>query len=103
MAKLDTSSQRDNKSRNSNDPNFNWRGLILFAAAIILIGGAFVVRGGGFGVVDEISYSDFNTLLESGQIRSPIDLVVEEGRQTQFLRGHYTKGPQSSELAQFRT
>ena len=41
---------RPNRDRDPNggggapEPNFNWRGLILFAAAIALIGGAFYMR-----------------------------------------------------------
>jgi cell division protease FtsH len=103
MAQLDSRNSKEKGSRNSNDPNFNWRGLMLFAIAIALLGGAFLFRNGTYPGVEEIAYSDFNQLLEANQIRGPLELVVEEGRQTQFLRGHYVKTPQATELVPFKS
>jgi len=77
------------------DPQLNWRGLILFAVAISLIGGAFIFRGGELAQVDDISYPRFSELLNEGKIVStaerPLELVVEEGRNTQTLSGYYRK------------
>src|SRR2546423_15537317 len=46
MAQPDRNSQRDNKR--NNEPNFNWRGIVLIAIAFGLIGMALLVRNGGF-------------------------------------------------------
>jgi cell division protease FtsH len=96
------------------DPQFNWRGLILFAVAFALIGGAFIFRGGNLAQVDELSYPKFTQLLEEEKIVStadrPLELVVEEGRNTQSIAGYYRKMvtvPPANEpeerLVQFRT
>ena len=47
MASSDRNSQKDNKSR-GNEPNFNWRGVILIAIAFALIGLAVLFRGGAY-------------------------------------------------------
>jgi len=97
MAEEDPKSQKDNRKggNNSNDPQLNWRGLVLFAVAFALIGGAFLFRGGNFNQADEIALPKFQQLLKEGKIIStpdkPLDLVVEEGRNTQYLSGYYKK------------
>ena len=77
------------------EPQFNWRGLLLFAIAFALIGGAFLFRGNTIAATDEITLSKFESLLKDGKIIStaekPLDLVIEEGRNTQYLSGYYRK------------
>ena len=77
------------------EPQFNWRGLVLFAIAFALIGGAFLFRGSSLVATDEISLPKFETLLKEGKIVStqekPLELVIEEGRNTQYLSGFYRK------------
>jgi hypothetical protein len=46
MAQPDRNSSRDNKR--NNEPNFNWRGIVLIAIAFGLIGMALLVRNGGY-------------------------------------------------------
>lgn len=78
-----------------NDPNFNWRGIVLFAVAIALICGAIFFKGGTYGAIEEISYGQFNRLLDENRLRTdnkyPLELVVEEGRSTQYLKGFYVR------------
>jgi len=100
MAQLDSRPPKDQRRRDENgngnggDPNFNWRGVVLFALAVLLIGGAFLVKGGNYPTAQEIPFYEFERLLKDKQIvstdKQPLELVVEEGRQTQFLRGMYT-------------
>ena len=96
------------------DPQFNWRGLLLFAVAFALIGGAFIFRGGNLAQIDELSYPKFSELLTEGKIVStaerPLEIVVEEGRNTQSISGYYRKMvtvPPATEpeerLVEFRT
>ena len=96
-------SQNSNSSRNKapqrdpggHEPQFNWRGLLLFAIAFALIGGAFLFRGNSLVATDEITLPKFESLLKEGKIIStqekPLELVIEEGRNTQYLSGFYRK------------
>ncbi len=87
------------------DPNFNWRGMVLFLIALALIGGAlFVPRQVGY---QEISHDRFYSLLEQGQILSteqyPLELVVNQGMNTQTLRGAGILSETSESPTFFRT
>ena len=83
----------DNRQRpgGDNDPQMNWRGLVLFAVAIALIGGAFLFRGNNFAQSESITYPKFLEFLKAGKVvntpETPLELVVEEGRNTQYLEG----------------
>src|ERR1700759_1611600 len=102
MAQLDPRSSKDKNSRNfGNDNNFNWRGILLFACAIALLGGFLLSRNGSYGNVEEISFTDFEKYIDEGRISKgePLQLVVTEGRSTQTLRGAYEKGKKPSSLA----
>ena len=88
-------SKRPQRDPGGNEPQFNWRGLLLFAIAFALIGGAFLFRGSNLAATDEITLPKFETLLKEGKIVStqekPLELVIEEGRNTQYLSGFYRK------------
>src|ERR1700752_1934327 len=102
MAQLDPRSNRDKNSRNfGNDNNFNWRGILLFACAIALLGGFLFSRNGSYGNVEEISFTEFQKYLDEGRIskEDPLQLIVTEGRTTQTLRGTYEKGKKPSSIA----
>jgi cell division protease FtsH len=94
MPQSDRNSQKENKSRGG-DPNFNWRGVILFAIAFALIGLAVLFRGSTYANVEDVPYNRFIELLENKQIVTDknyhLELVVEEGRPTQTLRGAYIR------------
>jgi cell division protease FtsH len=109
MSQTDRPSKKDNKSGGS-EPSFNWRGVVLIAIAFTLIALAVLFRGGSYNNVEEVPYNRFVELLENKQIfidqKYPLQLVVEEGRPTQTLRGAYTKqgvGPSPSQQVPFRT
>jgi len=90
MAQPDPRSSKSNRPPNGNnagDPNFNWRGLILFAIAILLIGGAFFFKGGA-GNVREVPYPKFIEMLAADQLEKSkgIELVNEQSLGTHFLR-----------------
>lgn len=84
---------QDNRNRpgGGNDPQMNWRGLVLFAVALSLIGGAFLFRGNNFVQPEAIPYAKFIELVKAGKVMNtadtPLDLVVEEGRNTQYFEG----------------
>src|SRR2546426_6891407 len=109
MAQSDRNSQKENKSRGS-EPNFNWRGVILIAIAFGFIALAMLFYRGGMQPVEDVPYNRFLELLENKQIvtdkNSPLQLVVEDGRPTQTLRGAYIRQGVGSAPAQqvpFRT
>ena len=109
MPQLDRNSQRDNKQRGS-EPNFNWRGVVLIVIAFSLIAMAMLFYRGGMQPVEDVPYNRFLELLDNKQIVSdknyPLQLVVEDGRPTQTLRGAYIRqgaGAAPSQPMPFRT
>src|ERR1700736_4069562 len=109
MSQSDRNSPRENKSR-GNEPNFNWRGVILIAIAFSLIALAILFRGGTYQALEDVPYNRFLELLENKQIMTdknyPLTLVVEEGRPTQSLVGYYVKqgsGSQPAQPVKFKT
>ena len=94
--------KRPSREPGGQEPQFNWRGLLLFAVAFALIGGAFLFRESGLVNTDEITLPKFEALLKEGKIIStqdkPLDLIVGEGSNTQNLSGYYRKAtPPSNE------
>src|SRR6202008_4682630 len=89
------SPKQDKNSRNfgNDNNNFNWRGVLLVACAIALLGGFFFSRSGAYGNVEDIPYTDFQQYLDEGRISKdePLQLVVTEGKPTQILRGAFDK------------
>src|ERR1043166_6818910 len=109
MSQSDRNPQKDNRSR-GNEPNFNWRGIILIVIAFGFIGLAMLFYRGGMQPVEEVPYNRFLELLENKQIVSdknyPLTLIVEEGRATQALSGYNLKqrgGGQAAQPIKFRT
>src|SRR5205809_8059315 len=109
MAQFDRNSQRENKSR-GNEPNFNWRGVILIVIAFSLIAMAMLFYRGGMQPVEDVPYNRFLELLENKQIVNdksyPLQLVVDDGRPTQTLRSAYIRqggGPAPAQPMPFRT
>src|SRR6266487_3193258 len=109
MAQSDRNSQKENKSRGS-EPNFNWRGVILIVIAFGFIALAMLFYRGGMQTVEDVPYNRFLELLDNKQIVTdknyPLQLVVEDGRPTQTLRGAYIRqgvGPSPAQQVPFRT
>jgi cell division protease FtsH len=84
-----------NKRPGGGDPQFNWRGLVLFALAFALIAGAFLFRGSSLLQAETLTYPKFVELVKAGKVLStpeyPLKLVVEQGSLTQSLQGIYKK------------
>src|ERR1700751_3114623 len=109
MPQFDRNSQKDNRSRGS-EPNFNWRGVILIVTAFGCLALAMLFYRGGMQQVEEVPYNRFLELLENKQIVTdknyPLQLVVEDGRPTQTLRGAYIRqgaGAAPSQQVPFKT
>jgi len=105
MSEENNKPPKDNRQRNQNnpEPQMNWRAMILFAIAFALIGGAFVFRGGNFSQSDELTYQQFLKLLSEKKLvvtpEKPLEIIVEEGRKTETISGHYMKPLTEAELA----
>ena len=107
MPQNDRNPQKENKSRGT-EPNFNWRGVILIAIAFAFIALAMLFYRGGMQQVEDVPYNRFIELLDNKQIDKsvPLQLVVEDGRPTQTLRGAYLRqgtGPAPAQQVPFRT
>ena len=94
MATPDPRSPKSNRPPNGNgngagDPNFNWRGVVLFAIALALIGGAIFFKGGSMANVKELTYPEMMQLLKDEQIDKVkgVELVSEPGSATDFITG----------------
>ncbi|MFI0348216.1 MAG: ATP-dependent zinc metalloprotease FtsH [Chthoniobacterales bacterium] len=83
------------KTHREPDQPVNWRGFILVIIALALIGGAFFFKGNNFISAEEIPLPKFETLLKDGKIIStsekPLELLIEEGKNTQTFSGFYRK------------
>jgi len=74
------------------EPNFNWRGVVLFLIAVMLIGGAFVVnnKNGPMGN-KRVEWPDFVQMLEKGEIITDndqyrVELVSGPGSANQVIK-----------------
>jgi cell division protease FtsH len=90
MAQSDNRPPKGNRPPPAQDPNFNWRGLVLFAVAIALIGGAFLFQSDMKRALP-LPFPAFREALENGQIvrdkDHPIELVSEPNSATDSIRG----------------
>ena len=101
MSQFDSRPPKDNKpSRNGgSDPNFNWRGLILFAIAVSLLIGALVFKNSPMGNgANTITNSQFMAYLQNDQIdkEKGIDLTIEDGKAIATLTGYLKAGKETA-------
>jgi cell division protease FtsH len=92
-----------NRPPPAQDPNFNWRGVILFAIAIFLIGGAFFFRSGPYGNMQEVPYPTLLAKIDEGLVpKDKVELVTEQGSTTDYLKGLIRRTP-NEPLESFKT
>ena len=93
-------------SGNGGDPNFNWRGVILLAAALVLIAGALFFKG-PYSTPEEISPNDFLKMLQSNQLSvtkdHPLEVLVDDQKSIQYLQGYYKNPRTPGDDVRFRT
>ena len=109
MPQLDQRPPKDQRSRNSGnggDPNFNWRGVILLAAALVLIAAALFFKG-PYSTPEEVSPAELSKKLDASQIvvtkDHPLEVVEEDGKNLQYLSGYYRNPHPPGEDIHFRT
>ncbi len=89
------------------EPNFNWRGLLLFAVAILLIGGALMFRDSPMGGATEVTYPKFVEMLEKNEVikdnpQYPVELVSIPGSQTDTIVGYVNANPPNDKPVRFK-
>ena len=89
---------------NSNpEPNFNWRGLLLFASAILLIGGGFYLRSPNANS-RTLSYPQFREALSQGRIlKEKLKIVSAVGSPTDTIQGLVLASKDAAKGEPFRT
>jgi cell division protease FtsH len=92
--------QRNNNNRKNQDPQFNWKGLVLLAVSALFIAWAFISmsdvnKGGLMGSSAKINFSEFQQLLRDDKIictkDKPLYLVKEPATGEEYLEGYYIK------------
>ena len=91
MAQSENRPPRGNRPPPAQDPNFNWRGVVLFAVAIALIGGAILFKS-DMARAKEVPFPEFKRMLEEDKIvrdrpDRPIELISEPNSATDSIRG----------------
>jgi cell division protease FtsH len=111
MPQIDQRPTKDQRPRNNgngggSDPNFNWRGVILLAAALILIAGALFFKG-PYSTPQDLSLADFIKKLDAGQIintkERPLEVVSDDSKGYENLTGYYKSTQPGAEDVHFRT
>jgi len=108
MAQPEPRSPKSNRPPNGGgpaEPNFNWKGLVLFAIAIGLFGAAYIFKGGPMGNVRDVKYPDFVKLLDEDKIvkEKGIELVSEPGSSTDYVKGFIKPEPPATQPEAFKT
>ncbi len=109
MPQLDQRPPKDQRTRNSGnggDPNFNWRGVILLAVALMLLAGAMIYHG-PYGAPEELSPGDLSMKLDKGQIivnkDHPLEAIEEGDKTFEYLSGYYLNPHPGGDPVHFRT
>ena len=89
MAQQNKSPNRDKEPNTSGtpEPSFNWRGMLFFAMALILIGGAFYIKNPNANT-KILSYPEFRkALTEERILPKGLKIISEVGNSTDSIRG----------------
>ncbi len=98
--------QPRNNKRNQ-EPQFNWKGLVLLGASALIIAWAFFLKQSNTGS-KERNFAEFKKIVSEGRLvadeNTPIYLVEEPGTGIQYIEGHYREsGTEGKPNATFRT
>jgi cell division protease FtsH len=81
----------DGPSRRNQDPQFNWRGFMLFALAITLLISGFMMNKGLNGGTKDLDYGEFKTVVEENRIdkSKKLHLISSDATSKQVIKGYY--------------
>jgi cell division protease FtsH len=103
MSSSENRSPRGNRPPPAQEPNFNWRGPLLFVLALMLLGGAFLFKG-PYGGVKELPYPQLLLKAEKGLVDPErVELVTEQSSATVFLKGFLRASQDTPAGEPFRT
>jgi len=88
-------------NRKNQEPQFNWKGLVLLGASALIIAWAFFMnQGTTMGGGSALNFAEFKELALQGKIlcnkTQPLYLVDEPAKGTQYLEGYYEGEPDST-------
>jgi cell division protease FtsH len=88
MSEENQGNRRDNSGGRSPEPQFNWRGFLLFGVALMLIISALTMNASA-PRSSRLSYEQFRQLVLNGQIsrEKPLELVRQDASMEEFIRG----------------
>jgi cell division protease FtsH len=98
-----------NRPNGTQEPNFNWRGMVLFAIAITLLAGAFFFKGGAMTNTKELSYPEFLAALDKKEIITdnpkeyPVKLLSTASSANPMIMGFRRGTDPSSAPSRFKT
>ena len=89
--------RNEGPNRKGQEPNFNWRGFLLFAMALLLVGSALMVNTAGKGS-QSLTYAQFKELVESDQIdrTKDLQLVRQDSTMEEIIRGYRRSSAKST-------
>ncbi len=84
----DPSPRNDSPNRRNQEPQFNWKGFLLLAVAVLLVGSALILNGQSVRS-QEITYKDFKKIVEEGLIDRDKNLVLiqRDGTSKEVIEG----------------
>ncbi|WP_294399963.1 ATP-dependent zinc metalloprotease FtsH [Prosthecobacter sp.] len=87
----------DGPNRRNQDPQFNWRGFMLFALAITLLISGFMMNKGLASSRKAFTYAEFKKHVEADLIDSnkPLELITSDATTKQVIQGSYFPMPAS--------
>ena len=85
----------DGPNRRNQDPQFNWRGFMLFALAITLLISGFMMNKGLAGSRKVFNYAEFKKYVEADLIdpKKPLELINSDATSKQVIQGSYFPMP----------
>ncbi len=91
MSDEPSNNRPDGTNRRNQDPQFNWRGFMLFALAITLLVSGFMMNKGLAGSRKIFNYAEFKALVDSNHIDAAkkLELVNLDTTSEETIRGYY--------------
>ena len=92
---------------NGGDPNFNWKGVMLLAGALILAAAALLIRG-PYSTPEDVPPDRLLSIVKDGQLTvnkdHPLEVVKEGGEGgVEYLKGYYRNAHPPGDDIKFRT
>ncbi|TDU81178.1 cell division protease FtsH [Prosthecobacter fusiformis] len=96
----DSTPKPEGPNRRNQEPQFNWRGFLLLAMAILLMGSAYLASSQATRSQD-ISYKEFKELVEKDQIDKTknLELIQQDTTTAEYIEGYAVSSAVTTETA----